>query len=161
MNALDQVKYVPMGLLTIATNATASAAVVLDTLGWDRADILIGLPVATATNSSAKFAALQVTAGDTTAYTSSTAVAGLVGTTNSTAATNQFVIAAQNDTSNPQVTRLVVDKGYTPERYLFVVWQGAASHNTVSANAILSRGKIGPDTDTERGVAVSGTQYVG
>ena len=149
-----------MALNTIATNATATATII-DSLRWDQVDVYASLPAAAATNSSAKWAVLQLSAGDTTAISQATAIVGLIGTTNTTAATNQFVIVAHNDTSNPQITRLSCDKRYTPQRYLFLTWQAPASHVTVHAEAILSRGKISADNDSERGVAVTGRQYVG
>lgn len=144
-------KSVIMTWATLSTSATSSSRV--DRLGFEYADITVVMPVATATNSSAKWASCTILHGDSTAVSSATAVTALTGTTNSST-TSGFVIAAQNDTSNPQVTRLGVDcrgKG----RYLFLQLQGAASHHTAYAIANLYTANELPDTDTKKGVAVS------
>lgn len=144
-------KHVVLTWATLATNATSSSRV--DRLGFDYADIKIIMPAATGTNSSAKWASCLISHGDSTAIASATAITSLTGTTNSST-TSGFVIQAQNNTSEPQVTRLGVDcrdKG----RYLFVTLQGAASHQTAYVTADLYTANEHPDTDTKRNVAVT------
>ncbi len=147
------VKEVGLLMATAATNATASARV--DTLGFDYASFRAWLPKATATNSSAKWAVLRITEADVTTVSSATAIVKLTGTTNTvTDATNGYVIAAHNNTSDPQCTKLGLDlRGR--KRYLFVTYQAADSHSTCSISCSLSRAKDQPDTDTARGVGVS------
>lgn len=151
MNPLQQVKNSTLLFATVATNATASQRV--DRLGFDYAVFNITMPAATATNSSAKWGALTITQGDSTAISSGTAVTALTGTTN-TSTTSGFVIQPNNNTSNPQTHSLHVDcrgKG----RYLFITYQGAASHQTAFASVDLYRGAQAPDSDTERNVALT------
>jgi len=141
------------GPATAATNATASAR--LDTLGFRYATIEAILPKATATNASAKWGVLKLTEADVTTVSSASALVAFTGTTNTvTDATNGYVIAAQNDTSLGQVTKLHVDCR-ARKRYLFVTYQAGDSHSTVVLKAELSRAEEMPNTDTERGVGVS------
>lgn len=82
---------------TIATNATATAA--FSRAEHEHVSIFAIFPAATATNSSAKFAALSFLEA-TASNGSFTAIPGLTGTTNTTATTAQFLISQHNDTSN-------------------------------------------------------------
>ena len=148
---------------TVATNATSSA--VVDRLGFDYVKIDVIKRPATATDSSAKWTVLKVLHGDTTDVSSATAVSGLIGTTNTTAATTvsaaEFVIPVHNSTVLGQTTAqngggqqiaLCADlrgKG----RYLFLVLQANASHQTARAQAHLYKGESLPTTVTERNVA--------
>jgi hypothetical protein len=144
-------KNVPLtGPATVATNATGSNYV--DTLGFNYAVIEVMGPPATATNSSAKMIALAVSEGDTTS--SFAAFGAFTGTTNSTAAATEFVIPVHNNTSVGNVIRFYIDL-HGRKRYLKVAFTPAASHTTICSKAVLSRAAIMPDTDTERGVAVS------
>lgn len=113
---------------TVATNATASAGP-FDLQGFGAAVVKAVHPPAAATNSSAKWAALDVRVGDTTTYSAATVVPGLSGTTNSTASTSQFVLGVHNDTSYASVTRMSVDA--LRHRYVFVTYQtpGATNYN--------------------------------
>lgn len=147
---------------TIATNATTSA--MIDRLGFDYASIEVVMPPATATNSSAKWTVLKLTEADTTSV-SSTGIAGFIGTTNSTAATGtaaEFVIAANNVTAvggttaangGGQVTRMNLSL-VGRKRYLFLIIQANASHQTAFAQAHLYRGAEMPDSASEANVAV-------
>ncbi len=109
-------------------------------------------PAATATNSSAKFIAMALTEGDTTS--SFAAFGAFTGTTNSTAAATEFVLPAWNNTAVGSVHKFFIDlRGR--KRYIKVAYTPAASHTTICAKATLSRSAVMPDTDTERGVAVS------
>jgi hypothetical protein len=148
---------------TIATNATTSAMV--DRLGFDYGVIDIVMPPATATNSSAKWTVLKLQESDTTAVSDATNISGFIGTTNSTAATTataaEFVIPANNTTTagggtaasgGGQITQLDIDlRGR--KRYLFLIAQANASHQTAVATAKLYRGEKIPVSVSERNVA--------
>lgn len=133
-----------------ATNATASAGP-FDVQGFDSINIKCIHPAATATNASAKWSAIEVLGGDTTTFASATAVSGLVGTTNSTASTSQFVLGVWNDTSFASVTKLNVSGN--KHRYYFVKWQAPTSYNTVSFVVDAFNGAQTPNTAAEAGAA--------
>lgn len=155
---------------TVSTSATNSSMV--DRLGFDYAMISLVMPPATATNSSAKWTVLKLQESDTTAVSDATNIAGLIGTTNSTAATGtaaEFIIPANNSTATGggtasaggggQVIQLH-DSRPVHKRYLFLISQANASHQTAFAMATLFRGKQGPATDANRNVAVSAVSGV-
>jgi hypothetical protein len=144
-------KVIPLlGPATVATNATGSNY--FDRRGFNYARVDVTLPPATATNSSAKFIALALSEGDTTS--SFSAFGNFTGTTNSTAASTEFVLPVQNNTSVGAVHSFFINLP-PRKRYIKVALTPPASHTTVYAQVILSRAEIAPDTDTERGVAVS------
>jgi len=113
---------------TVATNATASVGP-FDVGGYGCVVAKAIHPPAAATNSSAKWAALQLLVGDTTTFSEATAVNGLVGTTNTTASTSQFVLGVHNNTSYASNTRLSLDGNR--HRYVFLSYQtpGATNYN--------------------------------
>jgi len=113
-------------LATVATNATASAGP-FDIAGFDSVQIKCIHQAATATNASVKWAALDVRVGNSTTYANATAVNGLVGTTNSTASTSQFVLGVHNNTSFGSVTRLNLHKN--KHAYAFITYQTPATTN--------------------------------
>lgn len=135
----------------LATNATASARI--DAQGAHGALITIAHGPAAATNSDAKWAVLSIGVSDTTTFSTSNRVSGLVGTTNSTASTSQFVLPAHNNTSNPSVIKLHLNN--PTGRYIFLEYQPPAS--TVSSNiaawAELYRLDQAPSSATEAGVS--------
>lgn len=140
-------KVVPLaGPVTVSTSAATTASI--DTRGFAYAVFDVAMAPATATNSSAKFAVLTLTEGDTTS--SYAAATGFTGTTNSTAATGEFVLPVQNNTSVAAVHRLYVDLK-SRKRYLKLSVTAPASHTTIYAQCRLSRAATAPDTDTERG----------
>lgn len=113
---------------TVATNATASVGP-FDMQGFDHVTIDAIHPPAAATDSSAKWAVLDVLAGDTTTFSEATVVPGLSGTTNATASTSQFVLGVHNDTSFASITRMSI--AGLRHRYVFVRRQvpGATNYN--------------------------------
>lgn len=138
---------------TVASNATASASV--DTLGYRYATIDAYLSPATsaATATNHRWQVLFLAQGDSTAYSSATAIATFTGTTNTvTAATALFLIDQYSVSTVASQTRLGVDLKANRGRHLFVVYQGAASVSTALVKATLSNGEQFPNTDTERGV---------
>jgi hypothetical protein len=122
---------------TVATNATASARIDLVDLGTpgDLA-IVATMPAASATNASAKWTVLAIAAADTTTFSTSNTISGLVGTTNTTAAAGQFVLPGNNNTALGQKIILTVRNPGRFGRYFFIQYQGAASNNTVQIDAI-------------------------
>lgn len=148
---------------TVSTSATNSSMV--DRLGFDYAMINIAMPPATATNSSAKWAVLKLQESDTTNVSDATNISGLIGTTNSTAAVgtaSEFVIPANNSTATGGGTSAgggqsiqLHDSRPVHKRYLFLISQAAASHQTAFAIASLFRPKTWPISDANRGIAVS------
>jgi hypothetical protein len=121
-----------VGPVTVATNATASASVDLNTLGNPGVLLIKAkMPVASATNASAKWTVLAFGASDTNTFSTNNTVSGLVGTTNTTAAAGQFVLAANNNTAAGQDTVITVRNPGRYGRYWFVQYQGAASNNTI------------------------------
>lgn len=148
---LHQGDYVKM-LFAPATQASgATTSVSISRANFDYAIFDLVLPVATATNSSAKWGAITLAEDDTTAVSNATNIVAFVGTTNSvTSATAGFVITAQNNTSDAQITRLFVDcKGR--KKNLFLTIQTAASHSTVSVACTLTRPEQLAKNDTGRG----------
>jgi hypothetical protein len=164
-NRYGQNKKVTLLNATIATDATTSA--IVDRLGFDYVNIDVTMRPATATNSSAKWTVLKVGHADTTNVSDAVNISGLIGTTNSTAATTvsaaEFVIPANNSTTvggttaqngGGQLVSLSADlrgKG----RYLFLTIQANASHQTAHAVATLFKGEKMPRTATERNVGVA------
>lgn len=151
---------------TVATDATNSSMV--DRLGFDYAMVNVLMRPATATNSSAKWTVLKLKESDTTAVSDAVDVSGLIGTTNATAATTagavEFVIPANNSTAAGGGTASAGGGGQliqlhdarpTHKRYLFLISQANASHQTAVAIATLFRGKQGPISDANRNVAVA------
>lgn len=136
-----------------ATNATnADATNYFDRKGFNYAVVEVAVPAATATNSSAKLQSLSLSEGDTTSSFAN--IDGFVGTTNSTAAATEFVLPVYNLTSVGAVARFYLDLRKR-KRYIKVLARPAASHTTLFMRVSLSRAETIPDTDAERGVAVS------
>lgn len=141
---------------TIASNATASARI--DTLGFKYCEIIAVGPIASSTTSTTnhRFSALYVSQGDSTAVSSATAIAAFTGTTNTvTAATAQFLIVPNADTSVGSAVKLGINLQNNRGRYLFVTYNGNSSHSTVCITAKLMQGDQGANTDSERGVSAS------
>lgn len=134
---------------TQTSGATTSVSISRATYDYAIFDLI--LPVATATNSSAKWGVITIGEDDTTAVSNATNIVAFVGTTNTvTSATAGFVIPAQNDTSNAQITRLMVDcKGR--KKNLFLTVQTGASHSTVAVVATLTRPEQLAAVDGKRG----------
>lgn len=111
---------------TQATDATASAGP-FDIAGFDSVQFKCIHIAATNASASAKWAVLDVLVGDSTAFTSATAVNGLVGTTNATASTSQYVLGVHNNTSFGSVTRLNLHKN--KHAYAYIRYQPPATTN--------------------------------
>lgn len=137
---------------TVATNATASVGP-FDISSFGAVIVEAIHNPAAATNSSAKWAALSVLVGDTTTYSEATAVNGLVGTTNTTASTSQFVLGVHNDTSLSGVTRMSLNGNRN--KYLFINRQvpGATNYNVPAFVVQGFHGPQAPSSASEAGLS--------
>ncbi len=144
-------KIMPLVAATAATSATASAQA--SVVGFHYAQITAVLPKASATNVSAIWGVLKVQGGNA-ASGAWTDIIG--GTTNTTAAATEFVMAVHNDTSVPQATRIYVDLIKNPWSNLNVVYQSAASNSTVGISIELFRGDAAANTAAQKGVGAFG-----
>ena len=134
---------------TLATNATVSARIDLGTNPPHYIEIECEVSPATAAGT-VKWAVLNVGAADTTTFSTNNRISGLIGTTNSTAATGEFVLTGCNDTAK-NITVL----GFNPAgrgRYIFVQLQPpAGTFNSLSVRARKARLPVSPDSASEAG----------
>jgi hypothetical protein len=138
-----------IGPVIVATNATASAAV--DTLGYDYATVLISVPKASATDSSASFSTVSIAQGDaaTGAWTD---ISGFTGATASSS--SAFLIPTNNDTSVGATIKLDLNL-LGRKRFLKVyVTPSIAANTTTDVKVILTRAEQLPTTATAAGVAL-------
>lgn len=137
---------------TVASNATASYGP-FDITGFGHVVFKAIHPPAQATNSSAKWGNLAILVGDTTAFTSATAVAGLSGVTTTTASTSQFVLGVHNDTSYGSITRMTLSNN--KHKYAFIQAQPAASTLYTPITFIVDafHGAQAPNSASEAGCA--------
>lgn len=140
-------KVLPLVLATAATNATASAQASVARARY--AVVKVTQMKATATDSSAKILALKVQGGNSSTGSWTDLIAG---TTNATAGSTEFVLAAHNDTSVPGVTKIFVDLTKYPYSNLNVVYTAPTGHTTLGIEIETSRAEIVPDSATTRGL---------
>lgn len=120
---------------TVATNATTATGYI-DTRFHEVTTIVAFANAADATNADAGFTAFAIQGGDTTSSFSN--IDGLIGTTNSTATSSQFVLPDNNNTSEPQAVVCAIRAPHP--RYLRAVIQAAdTSHDDVVCIAIGDR----------------------
>ena len=136
---------------TLATNATATA--IIDTLGYDYLTVEVVQGASVATNSSARWASLFLSEGDTTTAASSVNIPAFIGTTN-TSATSGFVIQPNNNNTTGIVQKLFVSL-LGRRRYVFLNAQPHQTNSAVYAKAELSRAEQSPNTDANRNIAGS------
>lgn len=135
---------------TIASNATASYGP-FDISGYGHVVFRASHPPALATNSSAKWGALAVYVGDTTDFTSATAVSGLVGVTTSTASTSQFVLGVHNNTTYASITRLALSNNKHKYAFLQVQPAAATNYTPITLTADCYHAAQAPNSATEAG----------
>jgi hypothetical protein len=144
---------------TAATNATASASIDLNTLGNPGQLILrVKTQAGTASNQSNKWTVLAFGASDTNTFSTSNTISGLVGTTNTTAAAGQFILPANQSSTQGQDIVITVDKPGRYGRYFFVQYQPAANFNNFAIDAIGANSVEAPSSASEvvaNGTAVS------
>lgn len=138
-------------IATVDSAATASAGP-FDISGYEQVVFRALHAAAVATNSSAKWAALEVSLGDTTTFSEATAVSGLSGTTG-TASTSQFALGVHNSTSYGSVTRLSVSGNR--HKYGFIKYQVPATTNYRNPAFVVDAFSAGqaPSSATEANVA--------
>jgi hypothetical protein len=133
-----------------ATNATASSDAI-DTLGWKHLKInFVGAKIS-ATNASTLITSVKVQHA-----TSSTGawvdVTGFAGTTNTTAASSEFVLPTSTATTSAYNLEWNLSGVIgTVGRYVRVLYQPATNNNTNAIFAQLSRGDQDPNTAAEAG----------
>ena len=144
---------------TAATNATASASIDLNTLGNPGQLILrVKTQAGTASNQSNKWTVLAFGASDTNTFSTSNTISGLVGTTNTTAAAGQFILPANQSSTQGQDIVITVDKPGRYGRYFFVQYQPAANFNNFAIDVIGANSVEAPGSASEvvaNGTAVS------
>jgi hypothetical protein len=143
---------------TAATNATASASIDLNNLGNPGQLILrVKTQAGTASNQSNKWTVLAFGASDTNTFSTSNTISGLVGTTNTTAAAGQFVLPANQSSTQGQDIVITVDKPGRYGRYFFVQYQPAANFNNFAIDAIGVNSVEAPSSASE--VVANGTAF--
>jgi hypothetical protein len=141
---------------TAATNATASARVDLNDLGTPGTLILrVKTQAATNSNQSNKWTVLAFGASDSTTFSTSNTVSGLVGTTNTTAAAGQFVLPANQSSTAGQDIVISVRNPGRYGRYWFVQTQPAAGFNAFTVDAIGADSTEAPGSASE--IVANGT----
>lgn len=142
---------------SVATNATASSDAI-DTLGWHNARVVIFGQKVSASVASNFVGAIKLQHGNSTDASSFSdyTAAAFSGTTNSTAATSQFVIATNSTTTTAwsiawNLSGILGTNGL--QRYLRVLYDSPLTgNNTNAVVAILSRGDQDPSSAAEAGV---------
>ena len=141
---------------TVATNATASASIDLNSLGNPGQLILrVKTQAATNSNQSNKWTVLAFGASDTNTFSTNNNISGLVGTTNTTAAAGQFVLPGNNSSTIGQDIVVTVDKPGRYGRYFFVQYQGTTGFNNAAIDVIGVNSVEAPSSSAE--VVVNGT----
>ncbi len=138
------------GPQTVSSNATS--ATLVDTLGQGAvASLHVFMNPSSNTSSGAKWTSLVIQHGTTTDVSNFTAIAGLTGTTEATATTNQFILQSHGDSTNAACHIFDLDIG-SLERYIRVVKRAPEITHDGTADVIyFPRPDIGPSTGTERG----------
>ena len=144
---------------TVATNATASASIDLNSLGNPGQLILrVKTQAATNSNQSNKWTVLAFGASDTNTFSTNNNISGLVGTTNTTAAAGQFVLPGNNSSTIGQDIVVTVDKPGRYGRFFFVQYQGTTGFNNAVIDVIGANSVEAPGSASEvvaNGTAVS------
>lgn len=131
---------------SVATNGTHT--VLIDTLGFDNADISLCLGTAAATTAAT---VCKVAESDTTDATAFSDIVSATGGT-ATSATVGFVIPARSNTDGAETYQFNINTGGR-KRYLKPSFTpGSATVTAVSAT--LTRAGVSPTTTTLRGVGV-------
>lgn len=133
-----------------ATNATASSDAI-DTLGYHSYKInFIGAKVS-ATNASTLITSIKLQ--HSTASASGWAdISGSTGTTNTTAASTEFLLPTSTATTSPYNLEWNLNGvAQSLNRYIRVLYQPATNNNTNAVVAYLARGDQGPNSASEAG----------
>lgn len=138
-------KVFPLVLGTVSTSATASAS--FDGSSWQYISIEVGVIKPTAATAAVTLTALAVEEADGTSYA---AISGLTGTTNTTAASGEFVIPPTSTNDN-NIIRLGINNVGRKKNFR-VKYQGVTGGATLSIVARGSNGEEVPVSVSEQGV---------
>lgn len=138
-------KLIPLVLGTVSTSATASAS--FDASGWSHVMLEVGVIKPTAATAAVTLTALAIEEADGTSYA---AISGLTGTTNTTAASGEFVIPP-TVTTDTNVIRLGINNVGRKKNFR-VKYQGVTGGATLAVTARLSNGEEAPVSASEQGV---------
>ena len=133
-----------------ATNATASSDAI-DTLGWHSYKInFIGAKVS-ATNASSLINAIKLQ-HSTASASGWVDITGSAGTTNTTAASTEFLLPTSTATTSPYNLEWNINGvSQSINRYVRVLYQPVTNNNTNAVMAYLARGDQGPSSAAEAG----------
>lgn len=133
-----------------ATNATASSDAI-DTLGWKHLKVnFVGLKVS-ATNASTLITSIKLQAS-TASASGWVDVSGTPGTTNTTAASTEFLLPTSTATTSAYNLEWNLSGVMgTIGRYVRVLYQPATGNNTNAIFASLTRGDQDPSSASEAG----------
>ena len=135
---------------TISSGATTSARINRANYNYAVIDLIMPAATSTVVTNAYKWLTLTLGEDDTTSISNATNITAFVGTTNSTSATG-FVIPAQNDTTNPQILRLMVDCK-ARKKNLFLTVMAPTTAAAVAVIAQLIRPEQLAAIDSKRGV---------
>jgi len=141
-------KVIPLVLGTVSTSATASAS--FDASGWSYGMIEVLVIKPTAASAAVTLTALSVEEADSSTYA---AISGLTGTTNTTAASGEFVIPP-TVTTDTNVIRLGFNN-VGRKKNIRVKYQGVTGGATIAVVARLFNGEEAPVSAAEQGVLTS------
>jgi hypothetical protein len=133
-----------------ATNADSSSDAI-DTLGWHSYKInFIGAKVS-ATNASSLITSIKLQ-HSTSASSGWVDIAGSTGTTNTTAASTEFLLPTSTATTSPYNLEWNLNGvAQSINRYVRVLYRPATGNNTNAVMAYLARGDQGPSSAAEAG----------
>ena len=133
-----------------ATNATASSDAI-DTLGWHSYKIVFAGAKVSATNASTLITSIKLQ-HSTASNAGWVDIVGSAGTTNTTAASTEFLLPTSTATTSAYSLEWNIN-GIAPtiNRWLRVQYQPATNNNTNAIFAFVSRGDQDPNTAAEAG----------
>lgn len=144
MISAQATKVFPLVLGTVSTSATASASWAAS--GFDYQEVTVQIIKPTAATAAVTLTALAIEEADGTSYA---AISGLTGTTNTTAASGEFVIPP-TVTTDTNVLVFGINMGGR-KKNLRVKYQGVTGGATICVQARGSKAEIVPTTAAQRG----------
>lgn len=139
------VKNIPLVLGTVSTSATASAS--FDGSSWSYIMVEVDIIKPTAASSAVTLTALAVEEADDSTYA---AISGLTGTTNTTAASGEFVIPPTTTNANNTIRLGINNVGR--KKNFRVKYQGVTGGATLCIKARGYGGEESPVSVSEKGV---------
>lgn len=150
IHAQNEKGVVALAPSSAATNATASSDAI-DTIGWKNLKInFLGAKVSAA-NASSLITSVKIQ-HSTASASGWTDLSGFAGTTNTTAASSEFLLPTSTATTSAYNLEWNLSGVMgTIGRYVRVLFQPATGNNTVAVFASLSRGDQDPSSAAEAG----------